>query len=132
VFVTVCTANRRPLLANHQAATILRHCWRRAANGWVVGRYVLLPDPVHLFCAPHGDVSLGRWVQFWKALATRQWRADIRRPLWQRDFWDTQLRSSDGYDEKWEYVRWNPVRHGLVDHPDRWPFQGEIESLEFD
>jgi RimJ/RimL family protein N-acetyltransferase len=26
------------------------------------------------------------------------------------------------YDAKWLYVWWNPVRHGLVEHPDEWPF----------
>ncbi|MBX3028284.1 transposase [bacterium] len=130
LLVTVCTDRRRPLLANHEAAAILCDAWRRAAS-WAVGRYVLMPDHVHLFCAPRDDVAVVAWVRFWKAMATRRWRADVARPLWQRDCWDTQLRSDAGYDEKWRYVRWNPVRHGLVEHPARWPFQGEMTSLEW-
>lgn len=31
--------------------------------------------------------------------------------------------------EKWEYVRLNPVREGLVNTPDEWPHQGELNVL---
>ena len=51
------------------------------------------------------------------------------RKLWQRDFWDTQMRSPAHYDEKWAYVQMNPVRQGLVGVPDDWPFQGEVFPL---
>ena len=49
--------------------------------------------------------------------------------LWQRDGWDTQLRSGELYHEKWEYVRMNPVRKLLTDDPAKWPFQGELNEL---
>ncbi|HSQ01005.1 MAG TPA: transposase [Candidatus Dormibacteraeota bacterium] len=130
VFATVCTAHRRPVLAQPAAATTLREAWLRA-DTWFVGRYVVMPDHVHLFCAPRDDVTLVRWVRFWKAITTRRWPGPRLRPLWQRDCWDTQLRSATSYTEKWEYVRWNPVRHGLVHHPDEWPYQGEMTRLDW-
>jgi REP element-mobilizing transposase RayT len=51
VFLTVCTSHRRPLLANEAAHEVLRTVWTKAAAdyGWYVGRYVLMPDHVHLF-----------------------------------------------------------------------------------
>jgi putative transposase len=33
------------------------------------------------------------------------------------------------YDKKWEYVRQNPVRAGLVAEPDDWPHRGELQTL---
>lgn len=39
------------------------------------------------------------------------------------------MRSAESYDAKWEYVRANPVRAGLVADPDDWPYQGEISIL---
>jgi hypothetical protein len=36
---------------------------------------------------------------------------------WQTDHWDRRLRSDESYAEKWEYVRCNAVRHGLVARP---------------
>jgi REP element-mobilizing transposase RayT len=48
VFLTVCTKDRRPLLANQQMHAALRDAWVAAGN-WRVGRYVVLPDHIHLF-----------------------------------------------------------------------------------
>jgi hypothetical protein len=48
---------------------------------------------------------------------------------WQTDHWDTRLRSGESYDAKWEYVRNNPVRAGLVKTADEWPYQGELNVL---
>lgn len=132
VFLTICTKERRPLLANEQIGDLLISWWQRA-DTWLVGRYVVMPDHVHLFCAPHSldPPPLGRWVQFWKAGVTRKWPEIVDKPVWQRDFWDRQLRSGESYDEKWEYVRWNPCRHGFVERPEDWPFQGELNVLEW-
>ena len=52
-------------------------------------------------------------------------------PLWQRDCWDRQLRTGESYTQKWEYVRNNPVRKGLVACADDWPYQGELNVLEW-
>jgi hypothetical protein len=49
--------------------------------------------------------------------------------LWQREFFDHILRSNESYAEKWNYVRENPVRAGLVQSADDWPYAGEIETL---
>jgi putative transposase len=38
----------------------------------------------------------------------------IAAPHWQKDFFDHVLRSEEPYQEKWHYVRENPVRAGLV------------------
>jgi len=43
-------------------------------------------------------------------------------PVWQKSFWDVQLRRGKSYDAKWEYVRANPVWHGLVSQPEDWPY----------
>ena len=47
----------------------------------------------------------------------------------QEEFFDHVLRSSESYSQKWDYVKENPVRAGLVKSSDEWPWQGEIESL---
>jgi hypothetical protein len=52
-------------------------------------------------------------------------------PIWQAEFFDHVLRSANSYSEKWDYVRENPVRAGLVAEADQWPYRGECESLRF-
>jgi len=32
---------------------------------------------------------------------------------------------------KWDYVKSNPVRHGLVLYPEQWPFKGELNPLSW-
>jgi REP element-mobilizing transposase RayT len=92
-----------------------------------------MPDHVHLFCAPTREDSrpLENWIRFWKSQATRCWPQEEELPLWQANHWDRQLRSEESYADKWEYVRNNPVRHGLVQDADAWPYQGELNVLNW-
>ena len=46
-------------------------------------------------------------------------------PIWQRSFFDHER-----YAQKWNYVRENPVRAGLVNNPNKWPYSGEIVIIE--
>ena len=52
-------------------------------------------------------------------------------PLWQPDFFDHVIRSFESYEEKWKYVRLNPLRAGLVEIADEWPYQGEMDELRY-
>jgi len=133
VFLTVCTASRKSTLANTESHQILIQAWE-AAKGWRVGRYVIMPDHVHFFCRPiETDYpSLSRWVRYWKSRVSAWWPVKEEKPIWQSSFWDSDLRNHQSYSDKWNYVWNNPVRHGLVEHPARWPYQGELHVFEWD
>jgi len=92
-----------------------------------------MPDHVHLFCTPAKVPSLPvkQWMRFWKAEVSRHWPSSEEQPIWQKDFWDRQLRNADHYSERWLYVRENPVRAGLCDDAEDWPWQGEIHELRW-
>jgi REP element-mobilizing transposase RayT len=129
VFVTVNTHQRKAILANLEAVQTIVGAWTEV-DTWLVGRYVIMPDHIHLFCAPRDlTVSLKRWIKFWKSVASRRWPFPEEQPIWQLDFWDTQLRRHDSYSEKWDYVWRNPLRKGLVSRPEDWPYAGEINVL---
>jgi hypothetical protein len=51
-------------------------------------------------------------------------------PHWQKGFFDHINRHSESYSKKWDYVRQNPVRAGLAENSEEWPWQGEILHLE--
>ena len=40
-----------------------------------------------------------------------------------------RLRRDESYTDKWEYIRENPVRAGLVKDSDDWPYQGSLNDL---
>jgi putative transposase len=127
VFLTVCTKDRQPWLATSDAHGLLVATWQNAL-AWSVGRYVVMPDHIHLFATPGTPaMPLENWVRFWKSQFSKKHMNAAHR--WQPDHWDYRLRSGDSYEEKWEYVRKNPVRQGLVQRVEDWPFQGELNRL---
>ena len=96
-----------------------------------VGRYVILPEHIHLFVCGPDDFDLGKWIGMLKQrVAKSVMRAPSADPVWQRRFFDHVLRSSESYAEKWNYVRDNPVRAGLVVNADDWPYAGEIITID--
>lgn len=95
-----------------------------------VGRYVILPDHVHLFVMGRPGFLLGTWVGGLKRAISTTLGYSAARPLWQPGFFDHLLRGDESYAQKWEYVRGNPVRHGLVSSADDWKFQGEVVLID--
>jgi len=144
-FITVCVEGRAPVLADPAVADILVEAWRHSyqAHGWMVGRYVVMPDHGHFFASPGPETakSLSAFMGCWKRSTTvriralqaaghrRMPRPTERRFTWQKEFFDHLLRSDESYSRKWEYVRLNPVRAKLVSGPDEWPYQGQIHLL---
>jgi putative transposase len=135
-FITLCVAHRRPILAQNIPAEILISSLHDASavHGWIVGRYVIMPDHVHFFTTPGTDAkSLSAFIRDWKKWTTRQLHAvGIGMPVvWQAEFFDHVLRSAGSYNEKWHYVRENPIRAGLVSTVEAWPYSGECEVFRF-
>jgi putative transposase len=128
IFLTVCVAHRRQVLATPEMHDRLLRTWN-AATHWMVGRYVIMPDHIHLFCAPgtNPPSSLASWIAYWKRLVAFEYD----QALWQKNYWDTQLRHHENYAQKWDYVRNNPVRAGLCADPGDWSFQGELNLLRW-
>jgi REP element-mobilizing transposase RayT len=130
-FVTFSTHKRRSLLANKCVQeAFITYCERGVSLGVGVGRYVLMPDHIHLFVRLDIDLSLAQWVRGLKRCISRS--VVEYAPHWQEGFFDHLLRSKDSYSQKWEYVRQNPVRAGLTTSQESWPYQGEIVRLPFD
>jgi REP element-mobilizing transposase RayT len=129
-YVTLSVARRRSLLSRRDAAAVILAAWAKASS-WRVGRYVIMPDHLHLFSAPATMPAepLKAWLLFWRAEVSRHWPRVAEKPIWQKDFFDRQLRSGESYHEKWLYVWYNPVRAGLVARPEDWPYQGELNIL---
>jgi REP element-mobilizing transposase RayT len=73
-FLTVCVQARRELLASEAVHAVLREVWETGhqRHGWQVGRYVIMPDHVHLFCAAgRHAASLSTYVGAWKQWSSK-------------------------------------------------------------
>jgi putative transposase len=128
-FVTFATRDRKRIPSLDVAQAALEQYGHCAIENFNValGRYVIMPDHVHLFIRGDRSFRLSPWIAGLK----RAMSVALRSPgLWQPGFFDHILRNDESYAEKWNYVRDNPVRAGLVRTADEWPCQGEIIVID--
>ena len=142
-FVTFNTNARRPLLASREVHDAFVQYSQRAYEYHIgIGRYVIMPDHIHVFVrlGTGSETTLSDWIKGVKrhldaaiiAAGHPRLAAPARKPVsfWQPGFHDHLLRHSESYAEKWNYVRENPVRAGLVKAADEWSFAGEIALID--
>ena len=97
---------------------------RRAQHGFLLTAWVLMPDHWHAIFYPAYPLTLSTVMESIKVGATKR----INRArgecglLWQPRYFDRALRTVEEYGEKVEYLHLNPVRAGLVERPEDWPW----------
>ena len=124
IFLTVCTAYRRSWLAHQSVHDTLINVWLSATH-WEVGPYVLMPDHLHLFAWPRAlSTDFDGWVRFWKSMFSKT--VCDRSLRWLTGCFHHRVRSCESAEEKRRYMIMNPVRAGLVNRPEEWPFQGQL------
>jgi REP element-mobilizing transposase RayT len=139
-FVTFSTRDRQKIDDLRRLAAVFRdYCTRAGGEQNVaVGRYVIMPNHVHFFVRGNPDFVLSSWVGGLKRAMSVAGSNQVhatrlpiqRKSLWQPGFFDHVLRNDESYAQKWEYVRENPVRAGLVAEWHEWPYQGEIALID--
>ncbi|MGK7651811.1 REP-associated tyrosine transposase [Roseovarius sp. B08] len=94
---------------------------------------VVLPDHIHaVWTLPPGDDDFStRWKKV-KGLflrhcsatgfANQSRRRKGERGIWQRRFWEHAIRDDADFVAHVNYCHFNPVKHGLVDRPEDWPY----------
>lgn len=94
---------------------------------------VVLPDHIHLLLTlPNQDDDYSFRVSLFKAAFTRQLpkneyitksRTDKReRGIWQRRFYEHRIRDDLDFARHTDYIHYNPVKHGYVQHTKDWAF----------
>ena len=129
VFLTVCTDGRERWLAQMPIQLALHGIWKETATAWLVSDYLVMPDHLHLFCAPRDlKFTIERWIGFWKDRFTKTAEAA---GTFQAGGFHHRLRDGESYAEKWRYARENPVRHKLVERPEDWPYFGRVHEIRW-
>jgi putative transposase len=120
-FVTICVANREPVLANERAFRAFKAAVAKLQH-WNVLAAVLMPDHLHVIVSPLDarDIKLGNF-----SAAVKRWIRGELKPAWnwQPSCFDRLLRSDESLHEKWLYVQDNPVRAGFVHRAADWPYR---------
>jgi putative transposase len=83
------------------------------------------PTHVRFFCSAElGAKTLPVFMQAWKQWTSKRMVRELRlsAKIWQAEFFDHVLCSTESYSQKWDYVKENPARAGLVESSDEWPW----------
>jgi putative transposase len=127
-FLTFSCYRRRPLLAEPAAYGVFEHELEtvRLRYGFVVAGFVLMPEHVHLLVSEPGIASLAVALQVLKQQTSRRLkkRGEVR--FWQRRYYDFNVWSEEKRVEKLRYMHRNPVRRGLVEKPEDWPWSSFV------
>ena len=138
-FFTVVAYRRQPILCNETVRNALRSAIEtvRASRPFVIDAWVLLPDHLHcVWTLPDDDADFStRWMMIKRAVSLAC-REDYRRAclmtasklkhrestIWQRRFLEHQIRNEDDLVRHVNYIHFNPVKHGHVQHAIDWPY----------
>ena len=93
---------------------------------WVSIAWVVLDDHYHTVIRPPKDkaTSLPKFIASYHKFTAREWnqldQVVSRRVWW--NYWDTCIKTRSEFENCLNYLFWNPVKHGLVEEPDEYPF----------
>ncbi|WP_296949114.1 transposase [uncultured Massilia sp.] len=136
-FFTVVSYHRRPILCDAVIRTALREAIQsvRRIQPFAIDGWVLLPDHLHcIWTLPPDDTDFSqRWLQIKHRVSytcgdlyrVRGSDAAVRRgesTIWQRRFWEHQIRSEADMQCHMDYIHFNPVKHGHVAMAAEWPY----------
>jgi len=133
-FFTVTLANRqRTYLTDY--VDLLRNAIKTVKQNhpFYIDAFVVLPDHLHaIWTLPmHDDDYSTRWSliksTFSRQITPGEERSKSRlskaeRGIWQRRFWEHTIRNEEDYSRHVEYIHYNPVKHGQVEHASEWPY----------
>lgn len=89
--------------------------------------YCLTPNHLHLLVQGRSeDAELGKFIRTFKQITGFHFKQRTGRLLWQRSYYDHIVRSEEDLRKLSEYIWNNPVRAGLVEDRNDYPFSGPI------
>ena len=135
-FFTVALQDRRSTWLTDQIG-LLRDALSltKSKHPFRIDAMVVLPEHLHaLWTLPDDDADFSlRWLlikrRFTRQLLCRglldagasRRRGDAERSLWQRRFWEHQVRDDADFERHVDYIHYNPVKHGLAARAGDWP-----------
>lgn len=136
-FFTVVTYDRKRILCSAENSNSLKQSMESVKIGhpYTIDAIVLLPDHLHcIWTLPQGDNDFStRWMLI-KSKFTRICADSVKgiqspskiqkreQGVWQRRFWEHQIRDKQDYMRHIDYIHYNPVKHGLANAPMEWKY----------
>jgi len=135
-FVTTKCAQGRSVFQIPEAAqtliTVILHY--RDTNAYLLHKFVVMPNHLHLLLTPGPTTSLEKAVQLIKGGCSYKIRKQRshKMEIWQLGFHDWTIRDINDWQIKAEYIRMNPVRARLAEKPEDWAFSSATGKFTLD
>jgi len=120
------------IITEHERAIVLDAIKHFHQIRYWVSVAVVMPDHAHLILKPivfksNMEYPLSKILQGIKGFSARQINKvrGTKGALWQDESFDRIVRDHDEFTEKWNYIRNNPVKTGLCQAPEEYPFLWE-------
>ncbi|OOE56927.1 transposase [Salinivibrio sp. ML323] len=101
----------------------------KASRPFQIDAWVVLPDHLHaIWTLPDNDSDYStRWREIKKLFTKSVSRIDKRLVtgkgmVWQDRFWEHTIRDERDFKHHFDYVHFNPVKHGWVERVVDWPY----------
>lgn len=122
-FITFTCYHRQPLLRDSAACSVVEATLERlrARHGFYLYGYVLMPDHVHLLISEPKQHLLADTMRALKTETAKQLKGE-REHFWQQRYYDRNIITQREFVEKLRYIHRNPVKAGLVEEPEAWPW----------
>ncbi len=125
-FVTTDTWQRRAVYHNPTAAQIVEEKLfsYRDKGFYLVHRYVVMPEHVHVILTPSETRTLEKAMQLIKGGTSHEIGGQLhaRFPVWHAGFTEHQIRDRADYDAHVRYIDTNPAKARLAGTPEEYPF----------
>ncbi len=123
-FITFSCYHRKPLLLRPEAKDVFERVLEqvRSRHTLAIAGYVLMPEHVHLLVDEPPVTPLATVLQVLKQTTSRHLKAKKEQHFWQTRYYDFNVSSHAKYLGKLRYIHRNPVRRGLVDRPEDYPW----------
>jgi putative transposase len=129
VFLTFCTRGRSAFFTEpDRVAVVWGEILRTAeAEGVEISAHCFMPDHVHMLVEGRRiDTDIRRFVHKAKQRSGYEFSRRFGQKLWQPSWYDRVLREDEETPRVVRYILENPVRAGLVESYDQYPFCGSL------
>ena len=138
-FFTQVTHERQPWLCTEIARSLLRSAIIKVRKKYpfAIDAMTLLPDHLHcIWTLPPNDSDCATRWRLIKSEVTKQGKSKLRlqgnlsesrikrgeQNLWQRRFWEHWIRDETDFKHHFDYIHYNPVKHGFCNHASEWKY----------
>jgi len=146
-FFTLITFNRQKIFSNINHVKLLKESILKIKHKYPfsIDAIVILPEHLHcIFTLPEYDHDFSLRIRLFKTDFSKKCNIKYLRTsldiksrnskkeaiIWQRRFWEHQIRDEKDFNLHMDYIHYNAVKHGLTKSPKDWCYSSFLNCVK--